>query len=150
MTRRTCRLVVEVRLLNRHGSSAMNVSLCFCRYDVELFQKIEALTGLKMELYPTDQARMLCQCCGVGACMHLAKLAKLVHVMACHALPSHAVALPVQEAVMLLQERVNEAQRLATQLMKETDKNKKGSKRKGSGNDAEDAGQMFKRKYGKK
>jgi hypothetical protein len=51
---------------------------------------------------------------------------------------------------MLLQERVNEAQRLATQLMKETDKNKKGSKRKGGGgNDAEDAGQMFKRKYGK-
>ena len=74
----------------------------------------------------------------------------LVHMMASHALVSHAVALPMQEAVMLLQERVNEAQRLATQLMKETDKNKKGSKRKGGGNDAEDAGQMFKRKYGKK
>lgn len=57
----------------------------------------------------------------------------------------------LQEAVMLLQERVNEAQRLATQLMKQTDKNKKGSKRKGGGgDDAEDAGQMFKKKYGKR
>jgi hypothetical protein len=45
--------------------SDKSVSLCFGRYDVELFQKIEALTGLKMELYPTDQARLLCPCCGV-------------------------------------------------------------------------------------
>lgn len=26
-----------------------------CRYDVELFQKIEQLTGQKMEIYPTEQ-----------------------------------------------------------------------------------------------
>ena len=43
------------------------------QYDVELFQKIEALTGLKMEEYPTDQ-----------------------------------------EAVLLLLERVGEAQRIST------------------------------------
>ena len=53
---------------------------------------------------------------------------------------------------MLLQERVNEAQRLATVLMRETDKNKKDrGKRKGAANDdADDAGKMFKRKYGKR
>jgi len=54
-----------------------------------------------------------------------------------------------QEAVLLLQERVGEAQRLATVLMRETDKNKKG-KRKGAHDDADDAGQMFKKKYGKR
>jgi hypothetical protein len=43
------------------------------RYDVELFQKIEALTGRKMEAYPAEQ-----------------------------------------EAVLLLLERVGEAQRIAT------------------------------------
>lgn len=49
-------------------------------------------------------------------------------------------------------ERVNEAQRLATLQMKETDKNKKGGKRKsGQSDDAgDDAGAMFKRKYGKR
>lgn len=43
------------------------------RYDVELFQKIEALTGRKMEAYPAEQ-----------------------------------------EAVLLLQERVADSQRIAT------------------------------------
>jgi ATP-dependent RNA helicase DDX47/RRP3 len=66
---------------------------------VELYQKIEALIGLKMEQYPAEQ-----------------------------------------EAVLLLLERVGEAQRIATMQMKETDsKGKKGgSKRKGSGGDDED------------
>ena len=44
-----------------------------CRYDVELYQQIEALIGLKMEAYPSEQ-----------------------------------------EAVLLLSERVGEAQRIAT------------------------------------
>lgn len=36
--------------------------IMYCRYDVELFQKIEALTGQKMELYPTEQVcRLLLQ-----------------------------------------------------------------------------------------
>ena len=28
-----------------------------CRYDVELFQKIEALTGKKMELFQAEQVK---------------------------------------------------------------------------------------------
>jgi ATP-dependent RNA helicase DDX47/RRP3 len=91
----------------RAGRSGRSLTFV-TQYDVELFQKIEQLTGQKMELYPTEQ-----------------------------------------EAVLLLQERVGEAQRLATVLMRETDKNKKG-KRKGAHDDADDAGQMFKKKYGKR
>ena len=53
-----------------------------------------------------------------------------------------------QEAVLLMLERVNDAQRIATMQMRETDKNKKGKKR--DGDDGDDAGQMFKRKYGKR
>lgn len=52
-----------------------------------------------------------------------------------------------QEAVLLMLERVNDAQRIATMQMRETDKNKKGKRK---GDDGDDAGQMFKRKYGKR
>ncbi len=34
-------------------------SSCRCRYDVELFQKIEALTGKKMELFQAEQVTHL-------------------------------------------------------------------------------------------
>lgn len=94
----------------RAGRSGRSLTLA-TQYDVELFQKIEQLTGQKMEIYPTEQ-----------------------------------------DAVLLLMERVNEAQRLASLQMKETDKNKKGGKRKiGQSDDAgDDTGSMFKRKYGKR
>ena len=73
-----------------------------CRYDVEMVQRIEALVGLKLELYPTEQ-----------------------------------------ESVLVLAERVNEAQRIATMQMKEADSKRKGGggaggKRKGAADDAED------------
>ena len=47
----------------------------------------------------------------------------------------------------MMLERVNDAQRIATMQMRETDKNKKGKRK---GDDGDDAGQMFKRKYGKR
>ena len=56
----------------------------------------------------------------------------------------------VQDAVLLLLERVNEAQRLATMQMRETDKNRKGAKRKDGQQNDDDAGTVFKRKYGKR
>jgi ATP-dependent RNA helicase DDX47/RRP3 len=62
---------------------------------VELYQKIEALVGLRMEQYPAEQ-----------------------------------------EAVLVLLERVGEAQRIATMQMKESDKGRKG-KRKGGVDDDE-------------
>lgn len=41
-----------------------------CRYDVELFQKIEQLTGQKMEIYPTEQVHRSCvDTHNVGVCM---------------------------------------------------------------------------------
>jgi ATP-dependent RNA helicase DDX47/RRP3 len=61
---------------------------------VELFQKIEALIGLRMEQYPAEQ-----------------------------------------EAVLVLLERVADAQRIATMQMKESDKGKKGKRKGGGGND---------------
>lgn len=80
------------------------------QYDVELFQKIEQLTGQKMEEYPSEE-----------------------------------------EAVLLLLERVNEAQRLATMAMKEKDADRgggKGGKRKGPANDDDDEGpRLRKKKY---
>lgn len=57
------------------------------RYDVELYQKIEALIDMKLEAYPAEQ-----------------------------------------EAVLVLLERVSEAQRIATMQMKETDSRKRGRK----------------------
>ena len=54
------------------STSSLSIKLS-CRYDVELFQKIEALIGRKMETYPAEQ-----------------------------------------EAVLMLLERVGEAQRIAT------------------------------------
>lgn len=68
------------------------------QYDVELFQKIEQLTGKKMEEYQTEE-----------------------------------------EAVLLLLERVSEAQRMATMAIKEADSGKKGGKR-GGGDDDDDLG----------
>ncbi len=56
----------------------------------------------------------------------------------------------MQDAVLLLLERVNEAQRLATMQMRETDKNRKGAKRKDGQQNDDDAGTVFKRKYGKR
>lgn len=82
----------------RAGRSGRSVTLV-TQYDVELFQKIEALIGLKMETYTVDG-----------------------------------------EAVALLNERVGEAQRIATMQMKESDSKKKGGKRNGRGdNDDEGA-----------
>lgn len=56
-----------------------------------------------------------------------------------------------QEAVLLLLERVGEAQRIATMQMKEADSKKKGGKRKGTVDDQDDADQLtgraFKKKY---
>ncbi|DBA68288.1 hypothetical protein WJX79_007923 [Trebouxia sp. C0005] len=72
----------------RAGRSGRSLTLV-TQYDVELFQKIEALTGHKMEEYPAEQ-----------------------------------------EAVLLLLERVGEAQRISTMQMRESEK-RKGSKRKG-------------------
>lgn len=69
----------------------------FFRYDVELVQKIEALVGVKLEVYPSEQ-----------------------------------------ETVLMLLERVNDAQRIATMQMKETDAKKKGGKRNGSTRDDHD------------
>lgn len=57
------------------------------RYDVELYQKIEALIDMKLDAYPAEQ-----------------------------------------EAVLVLLERVGEAQRIATMQMKETDSRKRGRK----------------------
>ncbi|GAB4816039.1 hypothetical protein N2152v2_003085 [Parachlorella kessleri] len=76
----------------RAGRSGRSVTFV-TQYDVELFQKIEALIGRKMETYPAEQ-----------------------------------------EAVLMLLERVGEAQRIATMQMKESDKGKKG-KRKGDGDE---------------
>ncbi len=52
--------------------------------------------------------------------------------------------------MLVLLERVTEAQRLATMQMKESDKHKKSGKRKDGGLHDLDAGSMFKRKYGKR
>lgn len=76
----------------RAGRSGRSLTIV-TQYDVELFQKIEALTGHKMEEYPSDQ-----------------------------------------EAVLLLLERVGEAQRISTMQMRESEK-RKGSKRKGHADD---------------
>jgi ATP-dependent RNA helicase DDX47/RRP3 len=74
------------------------------RYDVEMFQKIEALVGKKMEQYPAEQ-----------------------------------------EAALLLLERVSEAQRIATMQMKEGEKGKRG-RRKGAGDDDDNAGPSMRRR----
>ncbi|KAL4442077.1 hypothetical protein ABPG77_011338 [Micractinium sp. CCAP 211/92] len=77
----------------RAGRSGRSVTIV-TQYDVELYQKIEALIGLRMEQYPAEQ-----------------------------------------EAVLLLLERVGEAQRIATMQMKESDKGKKGKRRGGGDGD---------------
>ncbi|KAL3157001.1 putative ATP-dependent RNA helicase ddx47 [Trebouxia sp. C0009 RCD-2024] len=78
----------------RAGRSGRSLTMV-TQYDVELFQKIEALTGHKMEEYPSEQ-----------------------------------------EAVLLLLERVGEAQRISTMQMRESEK-RKGGKRKNMGDDTE-------------
>lgn len=78
------------------------------QYDVELFQKIEHLTGHKMEEFPSEE-----------------------------------------EGVLLLLERVNEAQRMATMAMKEKDAEAKGGQRgrgKRGADDDDDHGPVFKKK----
>lgn len=82
----------------RAGRSGRAVTIV-TQYDVELIQKIEALVGVKLELYPSEQ-----------------------------------------ESVLVLLERVGEAQRIATMQMKETDSKKKGGghKRKGAVDDQEE------------
>jgi ATP-dependent RNA helicase DDX47/RRP3 len=77
-----------------------------------MVQRIEALVGLKLELFPSEQ-----------------------------------------EAVLVLAERVSEAQRIATMQMKEADSKRKGGggsggKRKGAADDGEDPalGKAFRRK----
>jgi ATP-dependent RNA helicase DDX47/RRP3 len=98
----------------RAGRSGRAVTIV-TQYDVEMVQRIEALVGLKLELYPSEQ-----------------------------------------EAVLVLVERVGEAQRIATMQMKEADGKRKGGgggggaggKRKGGGDDNEDpsAGRAFRSK----
>ena len=84
----------------RAGRSGRAVTLV-TQYDVELIQKIEALVGVQLELYPSEEA-----------------------------------------SVLVLLERVSEAQRISTMQMKETDSKKKdggggggGGKRKGYSDD---------------
>ena len=73
-----------------------------------MIQKIEALVGVQLESYPSEQ-----------------------------------------EAVLVLLERVNESQRIATMQMKETDAKKKGGQRKGAVDDHDDAHQR-KTPYGRR
>ena len=92
----------------RAGRSGRAVTLV-TQYDVELFQKIEALIGLRMEVYPSEQ-----------------------------------------EAVLLLLDRLSEAQRIATMQMKDAVK-KRGGKRKGGGaGDADDAAPLLSGAGGRK
>lgn len=81
----------------RAGRSGRSVTFV-TQYDIEMFQKIEHLTGQKMEQFQAER-----------------------------------------DEVLLLQERVNEALRLATMQMKESDHGKKGDKFKRKGR-AEDEG----------
>lgn len=92
----------------RAGRSGRSVTVV-TQYDVELLQRIEALTGVTMEQFPADQ-----------------------------------------DAVLLLADRVNEAQRLATMQMREKDGDKRKGKRKGRGGDGDDADPLLGRKYNKK
>lgn len=55
-----------------------------------------------------------------------------------------------QEAVLVLLERVNDAQRISTMQMKESDSKRKGGKRKGVRDDADDTNAIFGYKGGKK
>lgn len=81
----------------RAGRSGRSISIV-TQYDVELFQRIEQLTGIKMDAFPAEQ-----------------------------------------EEVLLMLERVSDAQRLATTHMREKDANRRG-KRKGRGDN--DEGEM--------
>ncbi|GLI59076.1 hypothetical protein VaNZ11_000909 [Volvox africanus] len=79
----------------RAGRSGRSVTIV-TQYDVELFQKIEHLTGIKMEQFAAER-----------------------------------------EEVLMLLERVSDAQRLATMQMKEADAGKKGKR---MGEDGDDEG----------
>lgn len=93
----------------RAGRSGRAVTLV-TQYDVEFFQKIEHLTGLKMEQFEAER-----------------------------------------DEVLLLLERVNDALRLATMQMKESDPDRKGGgKRKGKGKREEADGPTGVPKPGKK
>eukprot|EP00271_Cylindrocystis_brebissonii_P013125 TRINITY_DN32722_c0_g1_i1.p1 TRINITY_DN32722_c0_g1~~TRINITY_DN32722_c0_g1_i1.p1 ORF type:complete len:469 (+),score=99.49 TRINITY_DN32722_c0_g1_i1:569-1975(+) len=84
----------------RAGRSGRAISIV-TQYDVELFQRIEQLTGVKMEAFPAEQ-----------------------------------------EDVLLMLERVNDAQRMATMHMRDKDAGRKGGKRKQGprGDNDEDGG----------
>eukprot|EP00894_Picocystis_sp_ML_P001773 jgi/Pico_ML_1/52290/g3017.t1 len=80
----------------RAGRSGRSITIV-TQYDVELFQKIEQLIDLKMELFETEES-----------------------------------------AVILMQERVNEAQRMSTMQMREKDAKRRGKKRHTVEDDEED------------
>lgn len=80
----------------RAGRSGRSITIV-TQYDVELFQKIEQLIDLKMELFKTEES-----------------------------------------AVMLMQERVNEAQRMSTMQMREKDAKRRGKKRHAVEDDEEE------------
>lgn len=99
-------LYVTIVVLRRRSGRSVTIAT---QYDVELFQKIEHLTGHKMEEYPSEE-----------------------------------------EGVLLLLERVNEAQRMATMAMKEKDAEARGGGKGGRGrrgaDDDDDHGPVFKKK----
>ncbi|KAK9812303.1 hypothetical protein WJX73_000732 [Symbiochloris irregularis] len=92
----------------RAGRSGRALTLV-TQYDVELFQRIEALTGQRMEQFSAPE-----------------------------------------DAVMLLLERTNEAQRIATIQMKDGDKDKSGKRKGKRAGDDEDDRDMLTHKHYKK
>eukprot|EP00798_Chlamydomonas_sp_ICE-L_P032523 gene32523-17236_t len=82
----------------RAGRSGRSVTMV-TQYDVEMYQKIEHLTGVKMELFKAER-----------------------------------------DEVLILLERVSEAQRLATMQMKESDGGKGGGMKRGRGDGADEGG----------
>jgi len=50
------------------------LTVVFCRYDVELFQKIEQLTGLKMEQFEAEKDAALVLLDGVNEAQRIATI----------------------------------------------------------------------------
>ena len=127
-----------------------------CRYDVELFQKIEALTRKKMELFQAEQVGRQ-QRLWLLTCPPLANTVRPSRGSdgpRCHGDGTPSPASKVgpwkwytwkcghqpcsQDAVLMMLERVGDSQRIATMQMRETDKRRKGGKRKGGGGNDDD------------
>ena len=64
----TLRALVHARTGSRiHAHRRIHTHvLLFCRYDVEQFQKIEHLTGVKMGTFPAERDEV---CVGMGDCV---------------------------------------------------------------------------------